>query len=191
MSQEHKREPDIKRIIKERNPELNHKARRKLEMQWKKKLKKNPKLLKDIRNSEKIKNFLEEEINKMENKLESIRDHPDKHSSEIIDVGLTDRFLKSRGLDKNNLRFVINNTNMPFVLTDTGIIIMYWDYGEKKELRIYLPIHPKILVELSPEKDLFIADEGYVKEFNEISKNEALFNVYSSSEEALGHLINC
>lgn len=189
MNQEHKREPDIKKIILERNPQLNSKARRKLEMNWRRKLKKNPELLVQIRNSSSIRSSLEKEINEMENKLEFIRNHPDKHSSEIIDSSLTDRFLKGRGLDKDNLRFVINNTYIPFVLTDTGIIIMCWDYGNRQELRVYLPIHPKILIELCPEKEQFIADEEYVKKFNEISRDEALLNVYSASENALNMLI--
>jgi hypothetical protein len=189
MNQEHKREPDIKKIIRGRSPQLNHKARRKLEMEWRRKLKKNPNLLKDIRNSDSVRNVLETEINKMEEKFEFFRNSPDKHSSEVIDSNLTDRFLKSRGLDKNHLRFVLNNTPIPFVLTDTGMIIMCWDSGDRQELRVYLPIHPKILIELSPEEGLFRADEEYVKEFNHISKSESLLNVYSNSEEALKLLI--
>lgn len=189
MNQEHKREPDIKMIIRERSPQLNHKARRKLEMEWRRKLKKNPNLLNDIRNSDSVRNVLETEINKMEEKFEFFRNSPDKHSSEVIDSNLTDRFLKSRGLDKNHLRFVLNNTSTPFVLTDTGMIIMCWDYGFRQELRVYLPIHPKILIELCSEESLFIADENYVKEFNNISKSESLLNVYSNSEETLKLLI--
>ena len=125
----------------------------------------------------------------MEKKFEFFRNSPDKHSSEVIDCSLTDRFLKSRGLDKNHLRFVLNNTSIPFVLTDTGMIIMCWDYGDRQELRVYLPIHPKILIELCPEESLFIADEDYVKEFNQISKSESLLNTYSNSEEALKLLV--
>ncbi|MEK6862305.1 MAG: DUF4238 domain-containing protein [Nanoarchaeota archaeon] len=188
MNQEHKREPDIKKIIKERSKGMDSEARRKMAM-WKLKLKKNPNLLNDIRNSDSIRNVLETEINKMEEKFEFFRNSPDKHSSEVIDSSLTDRFLKSRGLDKNHLRFVLNNTLIPFVLTDTGMIIMCWDYGDRQELRVYLPIHPKILIELCPEESLFIADEDYVKEFNQISKSESLLNTYSNSEEALKLLV--
>lgn len=189
MNQESKRELDIKKIIRERSSELNHKSRRKLEIEWKRKLKKNPNLLNDIRNSDSVRNVLETEINKMEQKFEFFHNSPDKHSSEVIDSNLTDRFLKSRGLDKNNLRFVLNNTPIPFVLTDTGIIIMCWNYGDRQEIRVYLPIHPKILIELCPEESLFIADENYVKEFNQISRGESLLNVYSNSIETLKSLI--
>lgn len=184
MNQENKREPDIKKIVKERSKGMDSEARRKIAL-WKLKLKKNPNLLNDMRNSDSIRNVLETEITKMEKKFEFFRNSPDKHSSEVIDSSLTDRFLKSRGLDKNHLRFVLNNTSIPFVLTDTGMIIMCWDYGDRQELRVYLPIHPKILIELCSEEGLFTADEEYVKEFNQISKSESLLNVYSDSEEAL------
>ena len=82
----------------------------------------------------------------------------------------------------------MNHTATPFVLTDTGIVIMYWDYGDRKEIRVYLPIHPKILIELCPEEEVFVADEEYVREFNRISKDNALLNVYSNSEDALKSL---
>ncbi len=167
---------------------LNSKGRR-AKVKELKKLLENPDFLKRIRESAEINSALDEEIKKVEEKLERIRNSPDKHSSEVIDSSLGDNFLKKRGLDKNNIRFVLNNTSIPFVLTDTGLVIMCLDYGDKKELRIYLPIHPKILIELSPEKSLFLSDEEYVKEFNKISKDESVMNVYSNSAEALKLLI--
>ncbi len=175
-------------LVKNNAPHLNSKARRQKVKQLKKLLK-NPDFLKGIRESDRSNSMMDEEIKKVEKQLEDIRTHPDKHSSEIIDVGLTDRFLKSRKLDKNNLRFVINNTSIPFVLTDVGIVIMCWEYEDRQELRVYLPIHPRILIELSPEEDIFIANEKYVKEFNKISKDESLLKVYSNSAEALGLLV--
>lgn len=188
MDQEHKREPDIKKIVKERSRGMDSEARRKIVM-WNLKFKKNPNILNDMRNSDSVRNFIESEITQIEKKFELFRTSPDKHSSEVIDSNLTDRFLKSRGLDKNHLRFILNNTAIPFVLNDTGKIIMCWDYGDRKEIRIYLPIHPQILIELCPEEDNFMADEEYVKEFNVISRSECLLNVYSSSIDALTSLI--
>ena len=80
MNQENKRELDIKKIIMERYPELNHRDRRNLEMKWKRKLKKNPNLLNDIRSSDSVRNILQTEIKKIEEKFEFFRNSPDKHS---------------------------------------------------------------------------------------------------------------
>jgi hypothetical protein len=94
-----------------------------------------------------------------------------------------------RFIGDKNLRFVLNETNCPFVLVDTGIILMSWDYGPSKELKTYLPIHPKVLIEISSEKHgVSIADDRFVKEFNSISKEESLINVYSNSTKALESL---
>src|SRR3989344_6051868 len=185
---ENSREINPVEWVKNKFSHLNSKARR-AKVKELKKLLENPDFLKRIRESVEINSVLDEEIKKVEEKLERIRNSPDKHSSEIIDSSLGDKFLKKRGLDKNNIRFVLNNTSIPFVLTDTGLVVMCWDYGDKQELRVYLPIHPKILIELSPEENLFIADEDYVKEFNKISKDESLLNVYSNSAEALKLLV--
>lgn len=185
---ENNREINPVEFVNNKFSHLNSKARR-AKVKELKKLLENPDFLKRIRESEEMNLTLDEEIKKSEDKLERIRNSPDKHSSEIIDGSLGDKFLKKRGLDKNNIRFVLNNTSIPFVLTDTGLVIVRWDYDGKQALRIYLPIHPKILIELSPEESLFIADEDYVKEFNKISRDESLLNVYSNSEEALKSLI--
>ena len=78
-----------------------------MEVKELKKLLENPDFLKRILESVEINSVLDEEIKKVEEKLERIRNSPDKHSSEIIDRSLGDKFLKKRGLDKNHIRFFL------------------------------------------------------------------------------------
>lgn len=176
-------------LVKEKAPHLNSKARRE-KVKELKKLLENPNFLNKIRESEKINSVIDDEIKRTEDELEKIRNNPDKHSSEIIDMGLRNSFFKRCEIENKKLSFILNNAPIPFVLSDTGIVIMCWDYGDKQELRIYLPIHPRVLIELSPEVEhIFLADENYVKEFNQISRDDSLLNTYSSSAEALKLLI--
>lgn len=184
-----KTEVNFKRVINGKFPNLNSKARRLKVIEFKKnlkrKLKENPNFIEEIRNSDKSKEIMKGEIKKAEEKLEKIRLNPDKHTSEILDVKLRNSFFK-RCLDNKNIRFVLNETNCPFVLADTGIILMSWNYGSSKELKTYLPIHPKVLIEMSLEKHgISIADKEFVRGFNSISKEESLITVYSNSTKAL------
>lgn len=188
MKKEHEREINPREFVNKYFTNLNHKQRREKLKLFNKKLEENPNFIKEIRDSKKTEEILEAEIKKSEEELERIKTHPDKHSSEILDFKLRNIFSKriDVNLDSRSIKFVINNTKIPFILSDTGIKIICWDYGFKKELHLYLPIHPKILIEFSQDsKKIEFADELFVKEFNQISKDESLLNVYSSSVEAL------
>lgn len=194
MDIEHNRNVDFKEIVKEKFPNLNFKQRRvkvkELRKSLKKRLKQDPDFIKKIRNSKKTKELLDAEIKKAEEEIEKMRTHPDKHSSEILDRKMKDKFLKRFKFDKRKIKFIINKTKVPFVLSDTGIVIVCWDYGYEKELHFYLPIHPQILIEFSEDlKTSNSVDEKFVKEFNQMSKDESLINIYSNSIDALKILI--
>lgn len=196
MDIENSRSVDFKEIVKNKFPNLNSKQRREktteLKKLLKKRLKEDPDFIKNIRNSKQTEEILEAEVKKSEEELERIKIHPDKHSSEILDFKLRNIFSKRVDIDLDNrsIKFLVNNTNIPFVLSDTGIKIICWDYGFKKDLHLYLPIHPKILIEFTQDsKKLEFVDEIFVEEFNQLSKEESLINVYSSSKGALMHLI--
>lgn len=186
MENEHNREIDPREFVNKYFSHLNHKQRREKLKLFNKKLKKNPNFIKDIRNSKKTEEILEEEIKKSEEELERIRTHPDKHSSEILDFKLRDSFSKRIDLDNRNIKFLVNNTEIPFILSDTGIIIICWDYRVKQELHLYLPIHPQILIEFSQDSEkIKLVDEKFVREINELSENDSLINVYSSDPKSL------
>lgn len=191
IKKENEREINPKDFVNRYFVNLNHKQRRNKLRLFNKKLKKNPNFIQDIRNSQKTEEILKTEIKKSEDELDRIRSHPDKHSSEILDLKLRNIFSKRKDVDLNsrNIKFLINSTKIPFILTDTGIIIICWDYGFKKELHLYLPIHPNILIEFSQDsKPIEIVDQIFVKEFNQISKEESLINIYSASRDALSDL---
>lgn len=188
MQGEHEREINPKDFVNKYFANLNHEQRRVKLKLFNKKLKKNPDFIEDIRNSKKTEEILEAEVKRSEKELERIKTHPDKHSSEILDLKLRDIFSKREDvdLDSRKIKFLINNTLTPFVLSDTGIKIICWDYGFKKELHLYLPIHPKILIEFSQDpREIELIDETFVREFNQISKEESLINIYSSSKGTL------
>lgn len=190
METEHNRVIDLKKIIKENYVGSNGKERRRKLREWTKFLKKNPNFIRDIRNSEKSVLFMKEEIGRAEKWMENIRTSPDKHTSEIIDLKFRDNFFKRCNLQNAELRFVINDTKIPFILTDRGLVTMGYGYPEKEEIRVYLPIHKNILIELcQKDAEALTIDETYVKEFNQISKDDSLITVYSDSIEALRLLI--
>ena len=152
----------------------------------KKRLKQDPDFIKNIRNSKKTDEILNEEIKKSEKELEKIRTHPDKHSSEILDFKLRNSFSERIDLGNRDIKFLVNNTEIPFTLPDTGIMIIYWDYGLRKEMHIYLPIHSRILIEFSQDSEkMKFVDEDFVKEINYLSKDNSLINVYSSDPKSL------
>jgi len=135
MQNESQREVIPKDFVNKYFPHLNHKQRREKLKLFNKKLKKNPNFIEEIRNSQEIKYFLDNEIKKSEEELERIRTSPDKHSSEILDFKLKNIFSKRTDVnfDNRRLKFLVNNTKIPFVLSDTGIQMICWDYGTKKE----------------------------------------------------------
>ena len=98
-----------------------------------------------------------------------------------MDNKIRERFLRKFNFDDRHIKFIINKTKIPFVLSDTGKAMICWDYGFKKDLHFYLPIHPKILIEFSNNQENEFVDEDFVKEFNQISKDESLINIYSNS----------
>jgi hypothetical protein len=154
MEIENKRAIDPKEFVKKRFFYLNSKQRREKVKQLKKLLEK-PDFLAGIRSSQSTANVLEDEIKKAEENFERIRMNPDKHSSEIIDIKMRNSLFRKCDLDNKRISFVLNETSIPFVLADTGLVLMGLDYIIddnliKSEIRVYLPIHPKILIELSP-----------------------------------------
>jgi hypothetical protein len=190
MKQEHNRNIDLKDYVNKNFSHLNSKQRRtktnELRKLLKKHLKRDPDFIKNIRNSKETDEIINEEIKKSEKELEKIRTHPDKHSSEILDFKLRNRFSKRIDLDNREIKFLVNNTETQFTLPDTGIMIICWDYGIRKELHIYLPIHPKVLIEFSQDSEkMKYVDENFVKEINYLSKDDSLINVYSSDPKSL------
>jgi len=190
MEQEHQREIDPKEYVNRNFSHLNSKQRRakisEFKKLLKKRLKQDPDFVKNIRNSQKTEEILKEEIKKSEEELERIRTHPDKHSSEILDFKLRGSFSKRIDLDNRNIKFLVNNTKIPFTLSDTGIMIICWDYGVKQELHLYLPIHSQILIEFSKDSEkIELVDETFVREINKLSENDSLINVYSSDPQSL------
>jgi len=190
MEGEHRREINPKEYVNKNFPHLNSKQRRAKVSEFRKllekRLKQEPDFIKNIRNSQMTEEILNEEIKKAREDLERIRTHPDKHSSEILDANLRDSFSKRIDLDNRNIKFLINKTGTPFTLSDTGIMIIYWDYNFKHELHLYLPIHSKILIEFSQDLERTrVVDENFVEEINKLSKEDSLINVYSPSARAL------
>ena len=180
---------NFKEVVKGKFPNLNSKQRRakvvEAQRSLKKRLKRDPDFIKNIRNSKETEEILEKEMKMAEEEIEKIRAHPDKHSSEILDNKIRERFLRKFNFDDRHIKFIINKTKIPFVLSDTGKAMICWDYGFKKDLHFYLPIHPKILIEFSNNQENEFVDEDFVKEFNQISKDESLVNVYSSDKKSL------
>jgi len=190
MEQEHQREIDPKKYINKNFSYLNSKQRRakinKFKRLLEKRLKQDPDFIKNIRNSKKTEEILNEEIKKSEEELERIRISPDKHSFEILDFKLRNSFSKRIDLDNRDIKFLVNNTKISFILSDTGIMIICWDYGIKKELHLYLPIHPKIIIEFSQDSEqVKLIDEDFVKEINRLSGEDSLINIYSSDPKSL------
>ncbi len=192
MEQESRREFNPKNYVNNNFSHLNQKQRRvkinELRKLLKKRLKQDPNFIKNIRNSKKTEEILNEEIKKSEEELERIRTHPDKHSSEILDFNLRNIFSKriDVNLKNRNIKFLINNTEIPFTLSDTGTMMIYWDYGIRKELHLYLPIHSKILIEFSQDSEgkEYVSEE-FVKEINSLSEEDSLINVYSPDPKSL------
>src|SRR3989344_3623212 len=118
MEQEHQREINPKEYVNKNFPHLNSKQRRAKVNEFikllEKRLKQEPDFIKNIRNSQRTEEILNEEIKKSEEDLERIRTHPDKHSSEILDANLRDSFSKRIDLDNRNIKFLINKTGTPF-----------------------------------------------------------------------------
>jgi len=185
---ENNREIDIKSIIKKRSPTLNQKARRELEMKWRKKLKKNPNLVEEIRQTL-FNDSLDEMVKNAEEDIKEIITHPERHSAYIINKKQRNSFCKRCEFDKKDVKIVINLTNTPFVLGDTGILMMADDPEGKNNLEVFLPIHPHIIIGLSENlpKNAVI-DDNFVANFNRIAKEDSYKNVYSTSETTLNKL---
>jgi len=185
ISIENNREPDIKAIIMKHNPTFNRKQRRVLELKWRKILKKNPNYLSEIRQRI-FDESLDEMVKKAEEDIKEILNHPDRHSSDIINKKQRDSFFRRCEIDKKDVKIIINLTGVPFVLGDTGIVIMAENPEATKNLEVFLPIHPNLLIGLSESlpKNAVI-DEIFARNFNRISKEDSYKNVYSSSIEAL------
>jgi len=179
------REPDINSIIMKRNPTFNRNQRRVLELKWRKILKKNPNYLNEIK--QKIfDESLEDIVKKAENDIKEILNHIDRHSSDIINKKQRNSFFKRCEINKKEVKIIINLTKNPFVLGDTGIVIMAENPEATKNLKVFLPLHPNLLIGLSdtlPKNDLI--DDFFVENFNRISKEDSYKNVYSSSIEVL------
>jgi hypothetical protein len=188
IEMENNREINIKAIIKKRGSQLNHQARRELEMKWRKKLKKNPKFVEEIRQIL-FNESLDGMVKDAEVEIKEILTHPERHSAQIINKKQRDSFFRICGLDKKGVKIIINLTDIPFVLGDTGILMMADDFIGKNNLEIFLPIHPNLVIGLSenlPENA--VIDDTFVANFNRISKEESYKNVYSASETTLNTL---
>lgn len=180
---------NIKEIIKKKMPDSNRNERRVFELRWKKKLKKNPNLIEEIR-EKRFEESLDDMIKEAEQDIKDILNHPDKHSANIINIKQRDFFFKRCELNNRNVVIVINLTKIPFVLGDTGIVLMADDPEAKKNLDIFLPIHPRLLIGLSNDlpKNAVI-DDNFVRQFNQISRDESYKNVYSSCSQTLKSLL--
>jgi hypothetical protein len=188
ISIEGKREPDIKGIIMRHNPTFNRNQRRVLELKWRKILKKNPNYLNEIRQNI-FDESLDEMVKKAEADIKEILNHLDKHSSDIINKKQRDSFFKRCEIEKKDVKIIINLTKIPFVLGDTGIVIMSENPEATKNLEVFLPIHPNLLIGLSESlpKNALI-DDNFVANFNRIAKEDSYKNVYSISEATLNNL---
>ena len=185
---ENNRKIDIKAIIQKRSPTLNHKARRELEIKWRKKLKKDPKLLEEIRQTL-FDESLDEMVKNAEEDIKETITHPERHSASIINKKQRDSFFRRAELEKKDVKIIINLTKIPFVLGDTGMVFMADDPEGKNNLEVFLPIHPNILIGLSENlpKNAII-DDNFVANFNRIAKEDSYKNVYSASEITLNTL---
>ena len=157
-------------------------------MKWIKKLKKNPHLIKEIR-QQLFDELLDEMVKNAEADIKEIITHPERHSAMIINKKQRDSFFVRAGIDKKEVKIIANLTKTPFVLGDTGMVIMADDPAGKNNLEIFLPIHPNITIGLSetlPKNALI--DDNFVANFNRIAKEDSYKNVYSISEATLNTL---
>ncbi|MBU2576522.1 MAG: DUF4238 domain-containing protein [Nanoarchaeota archaeon] len=189
IENENSRTIQIRSLIKLKNPNKNTKERFEIEKGWRKKLKKNPYLIQEIR--EKLFN---EKLNKMmkdaEENIKYLLLHPEKHSVDIIDRGFRNSFFKRCDVENLNVSIIVNQTPNHFVLTDTGIVLMSDNPSMNENLEIFLPIHPRILIRLSKsEKEIESVNKPFVDIFNKVSKEDSYKKVYSDSKEILESLV--
>lgn len=191
IENENKREIDIKSIIKAKNPNSNRRYRRQIEINWKNKLKKNPGLIDEIRQNL-FDESLDEMVKKAEDEIKKIIEHPERHSAKIVSQKDMESFFRRAKIDQNKgVKIIGNDTKTPFVLGDTGMVIMADDPEGKINREVFLTIHPHIVLGLSdnlPRTSLI--DDNFVSNFNRIAKEDSYKNVYSSSEDVLKTLVN-
>lgn len=190
IENEKNRELIIRKIIKNTKEGLNAKKRFEIEKSYKQKLKKNPNLLREIRE-----NFLKSELDSMvvdaQKEIKEILLHPEKHSADIIDMKHRESFFKRCDIEHMNLRIILNETNIPFVLPDTGISILSDDPEGKINTEIYLSIHPKILLVLSKTLPLAsLVGLNFVEMFNKAVNTNSYETIYSSSQDTLKKLVD-
>jgi len=186
---EYQRNILIRALIKERSLNLNSKGRFELEKKYRRILKKNPPFINKIR-EEILNEILDDMLKKAEDDIKEILLHPEKHSSDIVDMNHRNSFFLRRDVENLNVGIILNRTRIPFVLADTGIILMTDDPQGRENLEIFIPIHPNLLISLSKSfpKNALI-DEQFVNNFNRISEEESYTNVYSTDLGLLNSLV--
>lgn len=189
------RDDFIKAEVKRRNPKLNFKARREEYKKIKKIIRKNPAYIQKLRtdwySSSKYQEELEKQKNIARNNLESLKNHIDLHSANILDINFRNSFFEIANLDEKNISYIYLDDKNSFILPDTGILLTTREFKIDDEVFdeesiIYLQITPKILIKISKEDEsLILGSSDFVKLHNKLCFDECLNNLYSLDENSL------
>jgi len=111
---------------------------------------------------------------------------PDFHSAEIIDKNKRDAFYQKTGLHEKNVSLLLNETQSPFILPDTGVTLI----DDSGSIEILLPLNPLMCLKFSgdTEKITKIADETSINSINVLSLKDSFKAVFSDRKKYLEEL---
>ncbi len=171
---------DFKEILREQYPHKNSKERRKIYLDFLRYKKKNP----DYRVESFKKNpyAIKSTINKFRNMFNKIYNSEESHSIFIINKESSDNLKKITGLDERTYTLLVNETQTPFLLSDSGVLETNDESRNKQEY--FLPISPRLCVSFTKNKvKKQIVDESFVKQFNKFIYEESMFVVFGTKNK--------
>lgn len=165
---------DIKKIIKQENPQKNSAERREIYRQFLKFRKKNPQYRTRMLTEQEISQAVEEARANFNAHFNS----DNSHTLFIIKKKSRDDFIELVKMNQLNMTILLNYTSELYNLPDAGVII---SREANSNYKITLPIHPKISIVFSDSdfKKQQVSIES-VKEFNRLCKDESMFVVFGN-----------
>ncbi|MCF7860900.1 DUF4238 domain-containing protein [Candidatus Woesearchaeota archaeon] len=170
---------DFKELIKHDYPNKNSKERRKLYIDFMRFKKKNP----DYR-IDSLKNnpyAIKSTVEKFRTMFNKVFNSDESHSIFIINKESRDNFENITKLNERTYSLLVNQTEVPFLLSDSGVLET--DDQSTNQQEYFLPISPRFCIAFTKNKAfLQNVDADFVQNFNQFIYEESMFVVFGDSE---------
>jgi hypothetical protein len=122
---------------------------------------------------------------RIQTRVKTYWENPNTHSSEIIDKRKRDSFFQILDLNSKLVSILVNTSDIPFVLPDSGVIV-FRPNPSVKYIEAVLPITPSLALLFSDKKQTWsIISVDEIIEINRLSYEESFTAIFSNNEAYL------